>query len=122
MPRKPSVPCRGSAFCAKPGPYCEDHRGVRKVGERKRASSAARGYDHRWRKVRKKKAAKNPLCEPCQRAGRAVPLDMVDHIIPLRAGGARLDMRNLESQCWPCHGAKTEADKLKYPEAYDARK
>lgn len=43
---------------------------------------------------------------------------MVDHIVPLRAGGARLDPRNLESQCYPCHGKKSQADKAKYPDTY----
>lgn len=92
---------------------------MRKAGERPRASAAARGYDARWQKVRKRYARRNPLCEPCRAEGRAVPLDVVDHVVPLAAGGARLDPRNLQSMCNPCHGKKTEADRQKYPNAYE---
>jgi len=42
---------------------------------------------------------------------------MVDHYIPLRAGGTS-DPENLVSMCWRCHGKKTEADKRKYPALY----
>lgn len=91
---------------------------MRKAGERPRASAAARGYDARWRKVRKRYLARNPVCEDCQEQGDVTVADMVDHIIPLRAGGARLDPRNLRALCWPCHGKKSEADKARYPDLY----
>lgn len=32
---------------------------------------------------------------------------MVDHIQPIRFGGAALDMENLQSLCWSCHSAKS---------------
>lgn len=43
---------------------------------------------------------------------------MVDHIIPIRAGGARYDPRNLQSLSWSCHAKKTQEDKAKYPDIY----
>jgi len=63
-------------------------------------------------------AKRHPLCEPCDAEGRVTPMQVVDHIIPLRAGGARLDERNLHSMCNACHAKKTERDRGLYPEAY----
>lgn len=40
---------------------------------------------------------------------------MVDHIIPIKAGGARLDPRNLRPLCWPCH------DRITYFQTRDSR-
>lgn len=83
-----------------------------------RPNAGARGYDAQWRKVRKLKAAQDPLCEWCKRKGWAVPLAVVDHIVPIRAGGARLDLRNLQSLCDRCHGKKGREDAELYPELY----
>lgn len=43
--------------------------------------------------------------------------DLVDHYIPLVAGGTH-DTENLVSMCRSCHGLKTEQDKVKYPQVY----
>lgn len=44
---------------------------------------------------------------------------LVDHKIPIRVRpDLRLSYENLESQCDPCHGEKTEEDRRRYPEAY----
>ena len=43
--------------------------------------------------------------------------DLVDHYIPLRAGGSN-DPENLVSMCRRCHGLKTEQDKQRWPELY----
>lgn len=97
---------------------CGQKRAAEKGKLDPRASAQDRGYDARWQKVRARKAKKDPLCEDCLEEGRVVPLDMVDHVIPLRAGGARLDLRNLRSLCWPCHGKKSAKDRERYPELY----
>jgi 5-methylcytosine-specific restriction protein A len=39
---------------------------------------------------------------------------MVDHIVPLRAGGARLEVGNLQALCNRCHNRKTAGDTRKY--------
>ena len=111
MPRKPKTPCRypGCAeLCEEP--YCDKHR--RQVNheyntqQRDKAASSFYASD-RWRKLRKQKLARNPLCEECARQSRITPATMVDHIVPIRQGGAALDMNNLQSLCWSCHSAKS---------------
>jgi 5-methylcytosine-specific restriction protein A len=48
-----------------------------------------------------------PICEHCGVA----PSRMVDHIVPLRAGGARLEVGNLQALCLPCHALKTRSER-----------
>jgi 5-methylcytosine-specific restriction protein A len=78
---------------------------------RRKGSASQRGYDADWRKLRNAYAAAHPLCEPCERAGRVVPMQVVDHRVPIeRAPERRLDWSNLESMCRPCHSRKTIAE------------
>lgn len=74
-----------------------------------RPSAARRGYDRRWRKVRKKKLALDPLCEHCKLRGRTTPATDVDHVVPLNRGGAGYAMSNLQSLCRSCHNRKTRS-------------
>ncbi len=111
VPRKPKTPCRYPgcpALCEEP--YCEQHQSAvnHDYNTRHRDRETARFYStDRWRKLRAAKLARNPLCEECQRQGKATPATMVDHIIPIRFGGKSLDMDNLQSLCWSCHSAKS---------------
>ena len=111
MPRKPKTPCRSpgcAELCAEP--YCDKHK--RQVNheyntrQRDKAVSSFYASD-RWRKLRKQKLARNPLCEECTRQSRMTSAAMVDHIVPIRQGGAALDMNNLRSLCWSCHSTKS---------------
>lgn len=68
-----------------------------------RESAAARGYDATWRRLRLMKLARNPLCEPCERAGLLTVAIEVHHVKPLSEGGERLSLANLESLCRACH-------------------
>ncbi|MFN9971948.1 MAG: HNH endonuclease, partial [Phycisphaerae bacterium] len=45
-----------------------------------------------------------PVCRICQ----AAVATEVDHIVPLRAGGPRLDRGNLQALCHQCHTWKTK--------------
>jgi 5-methylcytosine-specific restriction endonuclease McrA len=38
---------------------------------------------------------------------------MVDHIVPLEAGGAKTSDDNAMAMCWKCHGIKTAQNKVK---------
>lgn len=72
----------------------------------------SRFYDLRaWRKLRRLKLSRNPLCEWCQRSGRLVPAEHIDHVTPISKGGEPLDLANLQSLCAPCHSRKTGRDK-----------
>lgn len=66
-----------------------------------RASSAKRGYDHKWRYIRSLFLKQNPLCKECQRVATDV-----DHIIALRDGGTN-KFTNLQALCHSCHSRKT---------------
>ncbi|USK87225.1 HNH endonuclease [Peribacillus asahii] len=43
----------------------------------------------------------------CIKDGRLTGAQMVDHIVPIKRGGAQLDMNNLQSLCNACHNKKT---------------
>lgn len=61
-------------------------------------------YDHVWEDLSVRFRRKNPFCRFCEQEGfECVPVDDVDHIIPLEDGGARLDRNNLQSSCRKHH-------------------
>ncbi|GAB0481680.1 hypothetical protein KML24007_04260 [Alistipes indistinctus] len=60
-----------------------------------------------WRDLRALKLEQSPLCEECQRKGITTLAQMVDHVVPINQGGAKLDMENLQSLCNPCHNRKS---------------
>ena len=60
-----------------------------------------------WRAVRAQKLREQPLCEECLRHGYVRAAKLVDHVTPIRDGGARLDFNNLQSLCWSCHSRKS---------------
>ena len=49
-------------------------------------------------------------CRKCERPG----ILEVDHIVPLKKGGAAYDLKNLQTLCRPCHFDKT-AGELRTP-------
>jgi 5-methylcytosine-specific restriction protein A len=73
----------------------------------RRPSSAARGYDWRWRQFSAVYLARNPLCVACHHKGRTTPASCVDHVKALEQGGEKYDEGNLQALCHPCHSAKT---------------
>ena len=105
MPRKPARPCRHPGCAAlSDGAYCAEHR----KQYTRRESAAARGYDAKWQRERKRFLLHNPLCATCRREGRLMPATVVDHIVPHR-GDERLfwDRTNWQPLCKPCHDRKT---------------
>ncbi|TVS19297.1 MAG: HNH endonuclease [Gammaproteobacteria bacterium] len=100
--------------CAHPGcralvtsGRCEKHR---RKADRARGSAAERGYDSRWTRLRNWFIRAHPLCAWCAESGRTSAAQIVDHIVPIRAGGARLEESNLQSLCRSCHAKKTAQD------------
>lgn len=78
-----------------------------------RGTSAERGYDARWCRLRKMFLAQHPLCADPYGAhaerGELMPATEVDHIQPRRDGGSD-DWDNLQSLCKPCHSRKTATE------------
>lgn len=64
-------------------------------------------YDAKWDSLRAYKLRISPLCELCMKASKAAEAVQVDHIVPIKSGGARLDLANLQSLCLSCHGRKS---------------
>jgi len=59
-----------------------------------------------WRRYRDWWIMLHPLCVFCGRPGQ-----MVDHIKPIRDGGAKLDPENTQTSCYRCHGRKTGSER-----------
>lgn len=129
MPSRPKSICRAPC-CGKlidaPG-YCDKHKkAVRKQQDEHRGTAAERGYDSKWAKVRGFYLRKHPLCVYCQRDGRVVAANVVDHIIPHRlkeaidsGDEARIakaralfwdSTGNWQSLCKPCHDSVKQAE------------
>lgn len=79
----------------------------RAMHDRTRPSAAKRGYDAEWEKIRPVILARDPICKACDRRLSTE----VDHIVPLAQGGPKLDPKNLQGLCKPCHTAKTNRER-----------
>lgn len=115
MPKKPKTPCRypGCPKLVENGYYCEEHKKLidKQYNLYERDKKAQRFYQsEEWKAVRRKKLSINPLCEECLRQGKLTKAVMVDHITPIRQGGAALDLNNLQSLCWSCHSRKSSEE------------
>ena len=113
MPRSAPTPCRYpgcGAVLATPG-YCDRHR----VAVHRDYGRARRGFDTelgfyksaQWRVLRAAFLREHPVCGLCAARGRVVAAVVVDHVVPVKDGGARLDVANLQALCVTCHNRKT---------------
>ena len=67
-----------------------------------------------WRNTRKVFLFSNPACIVCGKIG-----EVVDHVIPIRQGGARLDFRNMQTMCHPCHNYKRGTTDMRDPKNFE---
>ena len=67
-----------------------------------------------WRKFAKRFKQNNPLCVECLKKELVVPVYVVDHIVPINAGGANLDEANCQSLCESCHNRKSSNESRGY--------
>ena len=113
MAKRAPTPCRYpgcAAVLATPG-YCDRHR----VAVHRDYGRARRGFDTEvgfyqsaaWRAVRAAFLREHPVCGVCAGRGRVVAAVVVDHVVPLKDGGARFDWENLAALCVPDHNRKT---------------
>ena len=67
----------------------------------------------RWRRLRAIQLARQPLCQECEKVGRVTPATVADHKTPIRQGGEKWSIDNLQSLCARCHQAKTNKEQKK---------
>jgi len=81
-----------------------------KEKKQQQLTPSEQGYDYQWSKVSKLVRRNEPVCRMCKQKLAT----MVDHIVPLKQGGERLALDNLQPLCLPCHNTKTVKDKTRY--------
>jgi hypothetical protein len=67
-------------------------------------------YDYQWQKVRLEVLAERGLCEIRGPKCTGIATE-VDHVIPVLAGGARLDKSNLRPACKKCNSGRASSEK-----------
>lgn len=103
MPFAPprSCPSCGALVAGKRCPACTAQ------ADRARGSARQRGYDGEWQRFRAAFLTRHPMCDE---PGCGQPATDVDHIQPLRLGGARLDPANCRPKCHPHHSRRTATE------------
>ncbi len=82
----------------------------RRRTDRRRGTSAERGYGAKWQRLSIAYRRANPLCVECRREGRVGPAECVDHIIPHKGDPDLFwDQSNWQSSCKHHHDQKTGA-------------
>lgn len=65
-----------------------------------------------WKRFRREYLQEKPPCRVCLEQREVItPARVVDHIIPIRQGGPRLDPANVQPLCFPCHNRKSATEK-----------
>ena len=108
MPRTPKRPCRfpGCPNLCEKDVYCDKHKAF--TTDKIRGGAYGRGYDAKWRKVRKLYLQQHPLCSLCQQEGKLTPATVIDHILPHRGDTTLFwDKKNWQPLCKNCHDRKT---------------
>ena len=107
MPRRPARPCMRPGCTGLVRDRVCSVCGPRKREKDLRHSSAQRGYDGRWRRLRARYLKQHSLCEDCEALGLIVLAVEVHHVVALNQGGKRLDWDNLRALCRSCHSKRT---------------
>lgn len=117
MPEAFAKPCLrpGCSQLARKGHYCPEHcADRRRAYDRRRGSSAARGYGGRWQRYRPGYLSRpeNALCRMCERVGRIEPATDIDHIVPVSGPDDPLfwEASNHQPLCHGCHARKTATE------------
>ena len=63
-----------------------------------------------WRRLRAWTLAGEPMCRSCNKVAT-----VVDHILPIRLGGERMDPENLQPLCASCHNKKSRSERGRKP-------
>ena len=112
MPFAPPRPCTSPgcpALVTGRWSRCEKHLTPRYRNGGKRPSASAQGYDRKWRRLRSwfLSQPENAICCWTEEGRRCwQPATVVDHIVPIKEGGERLDPDNLRGLCAACHNKR----------------
>ncbi len=111
MPYKPKRPCSypGCPNLTE-GRYCVEHKKLmaQQYDKHQRSKESTAFYNSsEWRKKRANYLIEHPFCVECWKYGRLTKATVVDHIIPIRMGGALLEDENLQALCPSCHTRKS---------------
>ena len=115
------MPWKPQHYCTFPGctiriesgqSRCSEHKlFLQSQYDRRRGTSTERGYNARWRQLRRWWLNAHPLCEECRKEKKLVAATIVDHITPHRGDQTLLyDPANLQSLCTICHNRKTATE------------
>ena len=113
MPRRAPTPCRypGCGAVLATSGFCPQHRASvhQDYGRARRGFDAEVGFyqSRQWRVVRAAFLREHPLCGLCSARGGLIPARVVDHVVPVKDGGARYLASNLQALCVSCHNRKT---------------
>lgn len=107
MPTAPPRLCTKCRIGTVAGTVCS-HCGelkAKRYEQDRRKSAAARGYDRKWRKLRKAVLLTDVFCVRCKENGFLVPAVVGHHKDEFRevTDEARLDSDNVEALCRECH-------------------
>lgn len=108
MPRSAQrICCIPGCGAACSGRTCAKHaqEDPRRIADRERGSSTARGYGRRHQKWRLLILHRDPLCKIAHFCAGLAPSTIADHVIPLRAGGD-WSLENGQGACERCHNWK----------------
>lgn len=119
MPIAPPHPCPTCHALVVGGQGCRPCglRRRQRIDDR-RGTAHSRGYTARWARYSRAWLGKYPWCgqrqdgalyaehSHCVQAGGKRVAECVDHIRPMRAGGAQYDPANLQSLCLRCNSLK----------------
>jgi len=79
----------------------------------RRGTRHDQGYTNDWGRARATYLAEHPLCVMCRARGKAVPANVVDHVIPHKGDQALFwDESNWQSLCGPCHNGPKRRQEL----------
>lgn len=119
MPVSAPTPCAWPA-CHRltAAAYCPSHDAAmatrrkathKRFGRTRRGGTADSGFYNKaaWIGLRARHLIDFPLCVSCASRGITTTANTVDHVQPIRSGGAELDPANLQSLCTSCHNSKT---------------
>lgn len=93
--------------------YCDDHQHLlNRHSNKKEVSKEQSIYNNQsWRNYSKRFRADKIVCVNFRKcAGLA---ELVDHIVPVEAGGSMWDESNHQAMCQACHNRKRQAESIR---------